>query len=520
MSKNIKALWLAIFSTILFTYCEHPSEFKRDKRLEIDDVNFTVKIIKPEQNETISEFLEIRVEAVDTSIQFVFDSLQILIDNSLITSSKEVPFDYYVDAKNLNNGNLTLTCKVYNWNETFSEKSVQFNNVSNNSLEISILESKTIELKWELVLNFDKYIIIQSKHPDMSNSEVLATIIYPSPLSYITGLDRLFFQIIAVNEEQDSVKSNIKGLGKSLVKSAHQSVNSGGTAIGVTTVNNNTIFLSCYYDGLRAYAFNGSELINTAHINNGGEAQCTAVGSDGTIFLANGADGLRAYTYDGTKFTNTAHINSSENNLGKAKGVAVGKDGTIYLANGLEGLHAYTYDGSKFTNTAYINSSENNNGEALSVAVGNDGTVYLANGQNGLLAYKYNGTEFANTLYLNNGGYAFSVAVGADGKIYLANGATGLKVYTYDGVEFTKSPPINNGDYARGVAVGIGDEIFVAYFYNGLQAYEYDSSELSNTAHINNEGNAEKVALGSDGTIYLASNYGGLYAYVYKWIIF
>ena len=57
------------------------------------------------------------------------------------------------------------------------------------------------------------------------------------------------------------------------------------------------------------------------------------------FFLATGNDGMRAYSYDGSSLINTAHIDLSDFSID----VTVASDGTIFLAYGDKGLFAYTY---------------------------------------------------------------------------------------------------------------------------------------------------------------------------------
>ena len=136
----------------------------------------------------------------------------------------------------------------------------------------------------------------------------------------------------------------------SFTNTAH--IDNGGNATGISVNTGGTVFLANGIDGLRAYSYADSSFTNTAHVEiDSGEVHGVAVDSDGTIFTTNTGfsgttysrpdDGLRAYIYDGSSFINTAHINDE----GFAKNVALNSNRTVFLANGDEGLIAYTYSG-------------------------------------------------------------------------------------------------------------------------------------------------------------------------------
>jgi hypothetical protein len=67
-------------------------------------------------------------------------------------------------------------------------------------------------------------------------------------------------------------------------------------AAGIAIGSDGTVYLANGHDGLRAFTYNGSALINLAHIDDGGFAFDAEVGPDGNDFSRNGEDGLRAYT--------------------------------------------------------------------------------------------------------------------------------------------------------------------------------------------------------------------------------
>ncbi len=294
-----------------------------------------------------------------------------------------------------------------------------------------------------------------------------------------------------------------------------------GDAHSVAMGVDGTVFLANYEDGLRAYGYDGSSFINTAHVYDGGDssrAMGMAVGVDGTVFLANNQDGLRAYSYDGSYFTNTAHINDG----GYARDVAVGSDGTVFLANGMDGLLAYSYDGMSFTNTAHIDFTGEAGGFANGVAVGSDGTVFLANGWPGLLAFSYDGSSFTDTAGIGISGFygsACGVTVASDGTVFLADGQGGLQAYSYDGSSFTNTAHARDV-WPFGVAVGSDGTVFTAG-RGGLCANSYDGASFTTTAHINDPGIdslgiASGVTVGPDGTIFLANGVDGLIAYTYS----
>ncbi len=300
--------------------------------------------------------------------------------------------------------------------------------------------------------------------------------------------------------------------------------NDGGYAQGVTVAINGTVFLANGDDGLRAYSYNDTSFINTAHIDNSNSlgGVDVVVAPDSTVFLANWEDGLWAYRYDGASFTNTAHIDDGGDDA-RARCVAIASEGMVFLANGGDGLRAYSYDGSSFTNTAHINDP----GTARGVVVASDGTIFLANGADGLRAYSYDSSSFTNTAHIVDSSDSFwpgalDVAVASDSTVFLANGVDGLRVYSYNGNSFTNTAHINDPGTAKGVAVASDSTVFLA---NGgliggddwgLWSYRYDGTSLINTAHINDDGDEYDVAVASDGTVFLASGGGGLFAYNYE----
>lgn len=292
-------------------------------------------------------------------------------------------------------------------------------------------------------------------------------------------------------------------------------IDNGGSAKRIAVAPDGTVYLANGTDGLRAYTFNGSQLINTGHAVTPSYfgVSDVFVGSDGTIFLADTDEGLCAYAYDGSTFAQKGQIDY-EGSL--ANGVTVGPDGTIFLANGNDGLRAFTYDGDSFTNTAHIYED----GHGWQVAVGLDGTVFLANGTGGLRAYTYDGSSFTNTAHIVPGGGAgtSNISVGSGGTLFVSVSWAGLRAYNYDGSSFTYAGSVNHGDHynsAQGTCVAPDGTVFLANYEAGLYAMSFNGNSFTDLASINDPGSAWSVALGSDGIVFLANRTGGLRAYFY-----
>ena len=126
--------------------------------------------------------------------------------------------------------------------------------------------------------------------------------------------------------------------------------------------------------GLRSYRYDGNSLDSVAYFRLSSPVE-VKVGPDGTVFVASGRDGLTAYTYDGTSLLQTASIDDS----GFSISCAINIDNTVFLGCYKNGLRAYAYNGSSFVNTAYTNDSST----VASIAIASDGTVFTANWPDG-----------------------------------------------------------------------------------------------------------------------------------------
>lgn len=256
------------------------------------------------------------------------------------------------------------------------------------------------------------------------------------------------------------------------------------------------LYLANYTDGLRAYTFNGNELVNVGHIDSGGSG--FDVWGDGTyIYLANYDDGLRAYTFDGSTFVSVGNINPG------GYGYAVWGDGTyIYYAAGSSGLYAYTFNGSSFTQVGYVAPS------GTCFGVWGDGTyIYLAT-YSALRAYTFNGSTFNNVGFTTNPNSSYDVW--GDGTyIYVANGGGGLHAYTFNGSTFTLAGSIDDGGIAYDLFV-YGDFIILGNDTDGLRVYTFDGATFTCVFHDSGDGSGTW----SDGTyIFIANDSYGLYAY-------
>ena len=113
MKNNLKVILLALFSTLFFTQCEHPSEFKRDNPQDPIGINFGIEIKDPKFNEIISGICPIKIFPADSSTQFNLKFVDVFVDDSLITTSNKIPLNYELNTDRFKYGFHKIKCKIY-----------------------------------------------------------------------------------------------------------------------------------------------------------------------------------------------------------------------------------------------------------------------------------------------------------------------------------------------------------------------------------------------------------------------
>ncbi|MBK8946631.1 MAG: hypothetical protein IPM32_15355 [Ignavibacteriae bacterium] len=516
MKNIIKTLSLTIVFALLLINCEHPSEFKRDNNFDRLGINFGIEIKGPKQNEIVDGNFSIKIVPKDSSTQFNLKIMDVFIDDSLVASSSKIPFTIETNTNRIKYGFHILKCKIYTKDSREDEEFVQFFHGPFEQLKEILVENNSISIGWDFGIKFSKYIINSSLNKEMMNSDHVVTITDPFMDNYTVVLDQslniLYYQIIAINENGDSVKSNIQGIERILLNTAH--INDGFSAVGVAVNNSGTIFLATGRNGLFAYNYSDSMLIKTAEKYLGGYVSRVLVSKENTLFLLlnvgeGGDEGLNAYNYNGYSFSKIAHTKNGVNGLDLIEG----PNGIIYIANYCEGLRAYSFNGLDFTFKAQLEVIE---GCANGITLSSNGTVILANSYNGIKAYSFDGTRFTKTAQVE--GYANDIVIDNEGRIIVAGGIAGLNIYSFDGMSFSNIDMIDNGGTANRLSISKDGTIFLANGNDGLRAYFISNSKIFNTAYTNTNGNAQDVAIGNDGTIFLANGEDGLRVYEYKWI--
>ena len=261
------------------------------------------------------------------------------------------------------------------------------------------------------------------------------------------------------------------------------------------------IYVTCDYDGLRAYSFDGSNLTLLDTQADGGHYK--GVWSDGTyIYVASSTKGIRAYSFDGSNFTLLATLDDG------GYYAQVWSDGTyIYVTtDGWYGLRAYSFDGSNFT---LLDTLQDGSGTYWGVWC-DVNYIYVACGGDGIRAYSFDGSDFTLLDTQDDGGSYWGVW--SDGTyIYAACTGSGIRAYSFDGSNFTLLDTQDDGGTYYDVW-GDGTYIYTACGTSGIRAYSFDGSDF--TLLTSKDDGGEYWDVWGDGTyIYAACGDDGLRVY-------
>ena len=227
---------------------------------------------------------------------------------------------------------------------------------------------------------------------------------------------------------------------------------------------------------LRAYSFDGSSfsLLDTVSTSGMSDEYYMDIWSDGTyIYTTQFEDGLTAYTFNGTDLI---EVGSIDEVISPAQGRGVFGDGTyIYMAKGSGGIVAYTFNGTDFTNVG-----SRDDGYTFDLFI-NGSYIYSANGAGGLYVYSFDGSTFTVEDSIDNGGTAVDVYSTTE-YVYLANYVDGVRVYTFDGSMLINVGHIDDSDDVNSVSSD-GTYIYTTDYYEGLKVYTFPGL-LNNSATI------------------------------------
>jgi len=184
------------------------------------------------------------------------------------------------------------------------------------------------------------------------------------------------------------------------------------------------IYITQFENGLFAYTFNGTDLIEVGSIDEVvSPAQGRGIYGDGTyIYMAKGSGGIVAYTFNGTDFSN---VGSRDD--GTTYNIWV-NGSYIYAANSGSGLYVYSFDGSTFT----VEDSIDDGGSAIFVS-GTTDYIYIANYADGVRAYTFDGSTLVNVGHSDDSNEVNSVG-SDDVYVYTTDYSDGIRVYTFPGL--------------------------------------------------------------------------------------
>jgi len=224
------------------------------------------------------------------------------------------------------------------------------------------------------------------------------------------------------------------------------------------------IYTANYFNGLYAYYFNGTDIVQVGYYDTTGTPY--GLWFDGTyIYEVDGrGSGINAFTFNGTEFTLIA--NTEAEYPSASYQTALWGDGTyLYESQDLGGIRVFTFNGTNFTQTGATSSG------GYTQKVWGDGTyIYEANYDNGVNAYSFNGTDFTFITNINNGGRN-SFIKGDGNYIYVSGENDQIEAYTFNGINFTTIEVYPEAGYNLGIFVD-EDYVYVANTLYGLNVYQ------------------------------------------------
>lgn len=125
MKKYIITPTLFLIALILLSYCEHPTEFKRDNVADPQGINFGIKIANPKNNEVVNGIFDINIIPKDSSTQFNLKFIEVFLDDSLISTNTNIPFTIQSNTDRMKNGFHTIKCIIYSKDKRKNEDTIQ-----------------------------------------------------------------------------------------------------------------------------------------------------------------------------------------------------------------------------------------------------------------------------------------------------------------------------------------------------------------------------------------------------------
>ncbi len=202
------------------------------------------------------------------------------------------------------------------------------------------------------------------------------------------------------------------------------------------------IFVACSYDGIKAYDFDGSSLVNTGSINDSGRAM--GVWYNDTydwIFSANEAGGINAYTFNGSSFVNIGNALDYAAYDIWVKNSDIPGEVYVFVAYYTQGIRVLKFNGQTFTEIDAIDgidSPDGLGGPAWSIYGDNDDNVFVAAERGGIYRFSFDHERL--TLKSNVKSASRTYGVYTDNE-YLYASAHQDGLYIYD------LAPITTTDY-------------------------------------------------------------------------
>jgi hypothetical protein len=176
MKKYFITPSLFLITLFILSHCEHPTEFKRDNVDDPQGINFGIIIKNPKNNEIVNGIFDITIIAKDSSTQFNLKSIEVFIDDSLISNSAKIPFNVQSNTDKMKNGFHTIKCRIYTKDKRKNEETIQIFAGPQETQKKIFSENNTVIIEWDFGIKFPKYVINSSVSENMEYPDQVAII--------------------------------------------------------------------------------------------------------------------------------------------------------------------------------------------------------------------------------------------------------------------------------------------------------------------------------------------------------
>ena len=270
----------------------------------------------------------------------------------------------------------------------------------------------------------------------------------------------------------------------------------------------NTIIATDHDNGLFSYTQMNGGYTPVATVNDGGSATGMGSNDDTTIFLANGQGGVRVYTFDSNELQGTC-VFDQEN--WSALDVNLNSQGTAFVSANMH-LSAFSFT----VDSLSLLAQQEMNGSINEMSLINDSTIVVGVDHDKLAVMLFQDTAFVELATVPVGFWNQFWGVGSDesGRIYTLDRTANLVAYQFEDSSLTLLGETQlNWDYG---ALGVrNDGVIFVTAYPNLLAYSFDgiSFNLIDEIGVSGDYEGQGLCFSPDGTIFLADGYQGLKAF-------